>query len=740
MLSAFSVVNLNDQGSGSLRQAILDADAAGGAEVINFSVTGTILLTSGALPTITDAISIEGTTALGFAGAPLVEVDCNGFGGLQFNSGATGAALTSLAIVDATGNGVTISGGGQMIVDGNFIGLGLDGATVQGNTGNGLEIDASSGNVINDNTISGNGANGIDLNGSNSNQVSLNYIGTDVNGTVGLGNAANGILLTGGSSANVIGGASGNLISANGANGVLITGGAIQNSLTGNLIGTDSSGTTALGNALDGVSVVNANSNLIGNTDAVSSVTYNSLSSVTFSNTVDQSPQPVSGLTGIRNSTVDGHYLVTGNSGSNGLLYDGTMAGVGTAYAVNFPLAASTNVYGPDNQGTPNITLVGTYKNSDSSTAVIKVHSFVYEGTKAGLTLPGNYQSVDHPQAEFTYLHSTMNGLAVGNYDNEPDHGQANVPYGPGHAFIYNIAQSSFPTDIVYPGSKSNTAYGIWYNGGTSYTIAGGWSPNVVNNFEDQNQPIGHAYLVDYDSATGKFTNWTSFDYPYGTNFLTHFQGISSVEKGVYTMSADSVQSGTSNPTQGSLVTVVRNADGSFGPASWINLSDGSSGLTSSDSVYGKPGCRCRNRQQQRCSLPCHGPPRLSVVQRDQRQRRQWHRPVRRQRQRHRDELHRHRCHRHTGHCQRRQWHPGDQWLHGRRHWRTSHRRQRPDQRHVRPAAAGQPHFGQQRQWRAHHRQRQGKQPVRQLHRHRLHGRIRARQPPGRRGDRQFKQ
>ena len=30
-------------------------------------------------------------------------------------------------------------------------------------------------------------------------------------------------------------------------------------------------------------------------------------------------------------------------------------------------------------------------------------------------------------------------------------------------------------TDVVYPGSKSNTAYGIWYNGGTSYTrIVGG--------------------------------------------------------------------------------------------------------------------------------------------------------------------------------------------------------------------------------------------------------------------------
>lgn len=44
LLSAFTVLNLNDQGAGSLRQAILNADSTRGADVINFDVAGTITL------------------------------------------------------------------------------------------------------------------------------------------------------------------------------------------------------------------------------------------------------------------------------------------------------------------------------------------------------------------------------------------------------------------------------------------------------------------------------------------------------------------------------------------------------------------------------------------------------------------------------------------------------------------------------------------------------------------------
>src|SRR5271166_6268322 len=55
LLSALTVLNLADSGAGSLRQAVLDANANPGADTIQFAkgLHGTIVLTSGQL-TITD--------------------------------------------------------------------------------------------------------------------------------------------------------------------------------------------------------------------------------------------------------------------------------------------------------------------------------------------------------------------------------------------------------------------------------------------------------------------------------------------------------------------------------------------------------------------------------------------------------------------------------------------------------------------------------------------------------------
>ncbi len=58
-LATFAVSNLNDSGRGSFRQAILDANAAPGADSIGFSVGGTITLAS-TLPDITDDLTITG--------------------------------------------------------------------------------------------------------------------------------------------------------------------------------------------------------------------------------------------------------------------------------------------------------------------------------------------------------------------------------------------------------------------------------------------------------------------------------------------------------------------------------------------------------------------------------------------------------------------------------------------------------------------------------------------------------
>ena len=100
---------------------------------------------------------------------------------------------------------------------------------------------------------------GIAITGPSSigNLVQGNFIGTDATGTQALGNGSDGILV---SSQGLAGSASqttirGNLISGNAVNGIEILGGG-NNLVAGNLIGTDITGTKDLGNAHDGVVIV----------------------------------------------------------------------------------------------------------------------------------------------------------------------------------------------------------------------------------------------------------------------------------------------------------------------------------------------------------------------------------------------------------------------------------------------------------------------------------------------------
>src|SRR5262249_26723710 len=141
------------------------------------------------------------------------------------------------------------------------------------NGGDGLRVAAANDNTIggtalhSGNLISGNAMSGIRiLDGSFGNQVQGNYVGTDVSGLAALGNSERGVLVTGASS-NEIGGTeagAGNLISANGFAGVLIEQGASENQVQGNLIGTDKTGNSALGNGAAGVRIAGSSNNLVG--------------------------------------------------------------------------------------------------------------------------------------------------------------------------------------------------------------------------------------------------------------------------------------------------------------------------------------------------------------------------------------------------------------------------------------------------------------------------------------------
>jgi parallel beta-helix repeat protein len=376
----------------------------------------------------------------------------------------------------------------------------------------------------------------------------------------------------------------GNLISGNGGAGVRILGD--DNVVAWNLIGTTVTAAAPLANGGDGVRLeTGATGNLVGHADPVTSIDYFNTAEITTASSL-----PVTSWTGIR-GLANGDYLITGSTESggvtSGLLYVGPLDGDGgDAYAINYPGGAgtATSVYGPDDLGDGEVLLVGTYVLSGDETR----YGFAFRGNLATMATdvadPANYEQIWNG-SEFNYLHSTMGGLAVGNDIATTSETEA------GRAYIYDFATQEF-TDIVFPGTISNTAYGIWDNGDGSYTIAGGFSQVPVNNAADRLQPIGMASLVDYDRATGTFSNWRAYSYqsPDQVTVATHFMGISSVEKGVYTLSGSGFVSG--EIVSSGLATVVRQADGSFGDMAWVDLAPpasvtGVDGLPSANSVYG---------------------------------------------------------------------------------------------------------------------------------------------------------
>jgi hypothetical protein len=272
----FVVTNTNDSGPGSLRQAILDANATdnadGSPDLITFAIPGPgphTITPLTPLPAVDPGgpsndqgtVIIDATSQLGFAGSPVVEVSGAVVGtngdGLTIrtpNSVVRGLAINRFAA------GIRFSEGEFSFptdsrVEGNHLGTDVSGTV---DFGNGIGVVARGGITIGGtvaaarNIISGNGR-GIE--GADTVHVQGNFIGTDVSGTVSLGNDSQGvyIVLT---NALIGGTASGarNIISGNGDDGVQVVD-EVTFDISNNYIGTDVSGTRALGNAGDGIEV-----------------------------------------------------------------------------------------------------------------------------------------------------------------------------------------------------------------------------------------------------------------------------------------------------------------------------------------------------------------------------------------------------------------------------------------------------------------------------------------------------
>lgn len=279
--ATFTVINTGDSGAGSLRQAILDANANGGLDAIAFQIPGAGVHTIAplsTLPPLTDPAIIDGTTQTGFISSPLIELNGTSAGG---NAGlrllAGGCTVRGLVINRFQTDGIDISGPGTNLVAGNYLGTDPTGLLARGNAFEGILISGSSGNLIGGanaadrNLISGNADAGVYILNAGGNQVVGNYIGTTVTGIARLGNTNNGVAINN-SAGTTVGGSTAafrNLISGNHASGVYLLGaGTSGNLVSGNYIGTDPTGTLSLSNLGDGITLSAALNNVIGGTGA----------------------------------------------------------------------------------------------------------------------------------------------------------------------------------------------------------------------------------------------------------------------------------------------------------------------------------------------------------------------------------------------------------------------------------------------------------------------------------------
>jgi trimeric autotransporter adhesin len=160
-LAPLTVTNTNDAGAGSLRQAIIDANATPGTDSVVFNIgTGgaqsITLLTP--LPAITDPINLDGTTQPGAEGKPAIELR---------GDKIPAFTIANVYLADFT-NGLTFRTGSNNSVTKGFILNRFQGSGIKVGNGNNYNLGAG-------------GPSGV--------VIENNYIGTDISGTVGLGNS-----------------------------------------------------------------------------------------------------------------------------------------------------------------------------------------------------------------------------------------------------------------------------------------------------------------------------------------------------------------------------------------------------------------------------------------------------------------------------------------------------------------------------------------------------------------------
>lgn len=258
--ATFVVINTNNSGIGSLRQAILDANATPNAnattpDIITFNIPGAnpqVITLAAGLPTITESVFINGWSQPAWASTPVIEINgTNVPFDIGLNIQASNCIIRGLAINNFNGGrGIGLFGSfsGTWIY-GCHLGVDATGMIARPNGQQGIFVSThtnvligtnadGTADALERNVISANGSSGILITASNT-TIAGNYIGVAADGTTPLGNGT-AIRIASGSNTKIGGSnaGAGNIIAYSTSKGIIIVNGtghnAERNAIFGN--------------------------------------------------------------------------------------------------------------------------------------------------------------------------------------------------------------------------------------------------------------------------------------------------------------------------------------------------------------------------------------------------------------------------------------------------------------------------------------------------------------------------
>ena len=516
----------------SLREAICAANKNGVPDTISFNIPscpigGCEISLSSALPNLTDdgttidGYSLPGSAEATGSSAAVIGIKLDGSGLLSGHGlviTASNCEIKGLAIGNFPLAGIAIGKiepedtAANNIIAGNYIGTNTSGNLANANGASGVYIARGATNNLvggdqpaDRNIISGNGWEGVGIHetGTDNNTVSGNYIGTNYNGTSALPNQLQGVRIYGGAQDNTIGGDTAgerNLISGNSGDGVRIQGvDTSGNVVTSNYLGTDVSGSLAVPNQETGVHINIAPGNRIGgDTPQERNLISGNMGSGVMIQDEDAPGNIVSGNyigvdatgTSALPNAGDGVYIL----GAPDSMIGGNTAGARNVISGNG--ADGIRIYNPPSSGTR---VSGNYIGTDQTgTAALpnSANGVSLHTTATDIIIGGDQVEernvISGNSGHGVYIYGGGGNEIVGNYIGPDASGLAALPNGEVGVMIDRSVSNTVGGDSDPERNFiSGNPWGIWIDGAVS---AGNWIQGNAIGLAANAQPMGNTH------------------------------------------------------------------------------------------------------------------------------------------------------------------------------------------------------------------------------------------------------